>query len=190
VIFESLAAASASSSVSLGYASASGAQYIALPLPADLRPVSSHAMAPLWSGGSPARRFSIDIRVRLPTSFGRELSHSTSRRAWSFTSSLLAVARLSASRSASWVSSVGSPARQPKLPPPTISRWPFGCASRTSSSERNSSVAPSESPIASPGSTPMKRCLRSMSSCVMAFGYFLRMFGSGLMLPIVPPQSR
>src|SRR5690242_247114 len=80
------------------------------------------------------------------------------------------------------MSSLGSPAAH--RPPPVISR-----GSSTSSAARlNSCGAPSASPAAAPRSVPVKRAFSSTCCCVIAFGCFSRIFGSGLIGPMWPPS--
>src|SRR5260221_5211750 len=163
--------------------SPTGAQYITLPLPAALRPLSSHASAPDCDGGSPARRFSSAARVVLPMLFGLPANHLSKPCATSSASSFRRATIERKRTSVRSMSSVGSPAPQP--PPPVISR----CVP-TSPAGFPSCAAPSDSPAAAPRSAPMKRAFSSICPCVMALGCFLRRLGSGRNVPMVrPPPS-
>src|SRR4051812_743390 len=160
-----------------------GAQHMTLPFPALRRPLSSQAMAPDCAGGSPARRFSSAARVRLPMSFGRVANHFRYPRATSSRSSLRAETIDRSKASISSMSSVGSPAAQ--MPPPVISRG----AVPTSAAVLFSCGAPSASPAAAPSSVPRKRDFSSSCCCVIAFGCFLRTFGSGRNEPMTSPPA-
>src|SRR3954454_8275470 len=105
-------------------------------------------------------------RVWLPTSGGPAANHRRNRSKTSASSSPSHSTSDDATSSAIWVSSVNSPACQPKLPPPHISvrtpRAGSGKPAENCPAAPNSNGAPSASPTAEPTSAPATRWLRGM----------------------------
>src|SRR6266702_7806631 len=102
-------------------------------------------------------------RQAFPTSVGPPLSQAAKRSAIAWRENWPVATRARATHRDISVSSVIPPGRSRSQPPPTRSRW-TPCLARISAAVRNSTLAPSASPVARPRKAPRARRWRSRRS--------------------------